>query len=81
VLNSGLVAMLDDDERGPTLAALWFLQYLSGRIDGACFSAATLASQLERQGFESISAQVVIAEITKLVVCAKPGAPARETQA
>lgn len=64
--------MLDDDETGPALAALWFLQYLSGRIDGISFSAATLAAQLEDQGFEGISDQVVIPEITKLVACVKP---------
>jgi ubiquinone/menaquinone biosynthesis C-methylase UbiE len=64
--------MLDDDETGPALAALWFLQYLSGRIDGICFSAASLAEQLTGSGYESISDQVVIPEITKLVICVKP---------
>jgi SAM-dependent methyltransferase len=64
--------MLDDDETGPALAALWFLQYLSGRIDGISFSAATLAARLAAQGYEGISNQVVIPEITKLVVCTKP---------
>ena len=63
--------MLDDDETGPALAALWFLQYLSGRIDGISFSAATLAEQLRGHGYEDISDQVVIPEITKLVICAK----------
>jgi 2-hydroxy-4-(methylsulfanyl)butanoate S-methyltransferase len=63
--------MLDDDETGPALAALWFLQYLSGRIDGISFSAATLAEQLREHGYEDISNQVVIPEITKLVICAK----------
>ena len=64
--------MLDDDETGPALAALWFLQYLAGRIDGIAFSAAFLAEQLRGQAYESISDQVVIPEITKLVICAKP---------
>jgi SAM-dependent methyltransferase len=64
--------MLDDDETGPALAALWFLQYLWGRIDGISFSAATLAEQLRGHGYESISDQVVIPEITRLVICAKP---------
>jgi precorrin-6B methylase 2 len=64
--------MLDNDETGPALAALWFLQYVSGRIDGVSFSAATLAAQLECQGFEGIRDQVVIPEITKLVMCTKP---------
>ena len=64
--------MLDDDETGPALAALWFLQYLSGRIDGISFSAATLAAQLEGHGYGGISDQLVIPEITKLVACEKP---------
>lgn len=67
--------MLDNDETGPALAALWFLQYLSGRIDGISFSASTLAAPLEGQGFEDIREQVVIPEITKLVVCRKPNRP------
>jgi ubiquinone/menaquinone biosynthesis C-methylase UbiE len=64
--------MLDDDETGPALAALWFLQYLCGRTDGISFSAATLSEQLTKVGYESISDQVVIPEITKLVICVKP---------
>jgi ubiquinone/menaquinone biosynthesis C-methylase UbiE len=68
--------MLDDDETGPALAALWFLQYLWGRIDGISFSAATLAEQLRGRGYENISDQVIIPEITKLVVCVKPAARA-----
>ena len=63
--------MLDDDETGPALAALWFLQYLSGRIDGVSFSAATLGEQLRSQGYEEISSQILIPEITKLVSCAR----------
>jgi ubiquinone/menaquinone biosynthesis C-methylase UbiE len=64
--------MLDDDETGPALAALWFLQYLSGRVDGISFSAASLAAPLESQGFEGLSNKIIIPEITKLVACAKP---------
>jgi len=63
--------MLDDDETGPALAALWFLQYLWGRIDGISFSAATLGEQLKAHGFLDVSDQVVIPEITKLVICSK----------
>ena len=65
--------MLDDDESGPALAALWFLQYLSGRVDGVSFSAASLRAQLGREGYGDLSDQVVIPEITKLVACTKPG--------
>jgi hypothetical protein len=63
--------MLDDNETGPALAALWFLQYLWGRIDGISFSAATLAEQLRAHGYVDISDQVVIPEITKMVICSK----------
>ncbi len=68
--------MLDDNESGPALAALWFLQYLSGRIDGVSFSAGALAQQLRSHGYEDVFDQVLIPEITKLVICAKPGGPA-----
>jgi len=64
--------MLDDDEQGPALAALWFLQYLSGRIDGVCFSAHTLGAQLRAIGYDDTTDQVVIPEITKLIVCVRP---------
>ena len=64
--------MLDSDEGGPALAALWFLQYIGGRVDGICFSAESLAAPLRRQGFANISDQVVIPEITKLIICTKP---------
>jgi len=63
--------MLDDGETGPALAALWFLQYLWGRIDGISFSAATLGEQLKAHGYLEVSDQVVIPEITKLVICSK----------
>jgi len=53
------------------LAALWFLQYLAGRIDGISFSAAALAKRLKTHGHENFSEQVVIPEITKLVTCTK----------
>lgn len=64
--------MLDDDENGPSLAALWFLQYLSGRVDGVSFSAARLGKYVHEAGFAEPSDQVVIHEITKLVTCTKP---------
>ncbi len=68
--------MLDDDESGPALAALWFLQYLWGRIDGISFSAATLGEQLKRHGYVDVSDEVVIPEITKMVICSKRVGPA-----
>ena len=68
--------MLDDEETGPALAALWFLQYLWGRVDGISFSAARLGEQLKRHGYVDVSDQVVIPEITKLVICSKRAGPA-----
>src|SRR4051795_1739567 len=40
--------MLDDRTPGPALAALWFLQYVAYRSDGASFSAADLRVRLRR---------------------------------
>jgi 2-hydroxy-4-(methylsulfanyl)butanoate S-methyltransferase len=65
--------MLENDETGPALAAFFFLQYLSYRVDGISFSATALAAQLASHGFEGISDREVIHEITKLVACTKPG--------
>jgi 2-hydroxy-4-(methylsulfanyl)butanoate S-methyltransferase len=64
--------MLDDAEDGPSLAALWFLQYVSGRLDGVSFSAAKLSTYTKDAGFIEFSDQVVIHDITKLVVCTRP---------
>ena len=64
--------MLDDDEQGPLLAAGWFLSNLAYQPDAGSFSAATLNDLLTRQGFAGPSAQVLIPQITKTVICGKP---------
>jgi hypothetical protein len=64
--------MLNDDEQGPALAAQWFLQTLSVQPDAASFSAATLIDILADQGFIDASSQILIPEITKIVLCRKP---------
>jgi ubiquinone/menaquinone biosynthesis C-methylase UbiE len=64
--------MLDDDRDGPALAALWFVQYLAYRIDSVSFTAAALSDLLADQGFVKESEQVLIDEITKVLVCSKP---------
>jgi predicted O-methyltransferase YrrM len=64
--------MLDDDERGPALAAQWFLQSLVMQPDAASFSAASLIHLLATEGFANPSSQILIPEITKIVVCEKP---------
>ena len=65
--------MLEDSEDGPALAALWFLSYLSSRVDGVSFSAAALRDRLQATGFEDIQSYPLIHEITKVVVCRKRG--------
>ncbi len=57
--------MLDDDERGPALAAQWFLQNLAYQPDAASFSAATLNELLIKQGFINTSSQILIPQITR----------------
>ena len=64
--------MLDDDEQGPPLAAQWFLTILAHQPDATSFSAQTLTDLMGRQGFFNASAQVLIPEITKTVICEKP---------
>jgi 2-hydroxy-4-(methylsulfanyl)butanoate S-methyltransferase len=64
--------MLDDDEQGPALAAQWFLLNLAFQPDAGSFSAATLSVLLAEQGFVSVSSQILIPQITKIVVASKP---------
>jgi 2-hydroxy-4-(methylsulfanyl)butanoate S-methyltransferase len=64
--------MLDDDEQGPALAAQWFLQNLAFQPDAGSFSAAALTVLLVEQGFMSVSSQILIPQITKIVVASKP---------
>lgn len=64
--------MLDDDEQGPALTAQWFLLNLALQPDAGSFSAATLSVLLAEQGFVSVSSQILIPQITKIVVASKP---------
>ncbi len=63
--------MLNDDAPGPAPAALWFLQYLAYRPDAVSFSAADLAERLIAHGFAPPSTDVLIPEITKVVLTRK----------
>jgi len=63
--------MLDDDRSGPALAALWFLQYVAYRRDGESFTADELAARLGSHGFTDPSRDVLIPEITKVLLCGK----------
>lgn len=63
--------MLDDERPGPVPAALWFLQYVAYRGDGVCFSAADLTERLRGHGFVPESCDVLIPEITKVLLTRK----------
>jgi ubiquinone/menaquinone biosynthesis C-methylase UbiE len=65
--------MLDDDRRGPDLAAHWFLLNLAISSHGISFSPAELAPRLAAAGFTDVTAQEHIHDITKLMVARKPG--------
>lgn len=63
--------MLHDDRPGPAPAALWFLQYLAYRADAVSFSAAVLAERLRGHGFIPTSTEVLIPEITKVILSSR----------
>ena len=65
--------VLDDDGDGPPFAALWFLQYLAYNPRGVSFSAADLCRRLADHGFVDPSVEVLIPEITKVIVSRKVG--------
>lgn len=69
--------MLDDGERGPDLAAHWFLLNLAINPDGISFSAADLSRRLERIGFVDIASREHIRDITKLVFAHKAAPESR----
>ena len=64
--------MLDDDRAGPALAAYWFLINAAHHTRSISFTSQTLTDRLAAAGFETLSVEVLIPEITKLVVCRKP---------
>ena len=66
--------MLDDDEAGPALAALWFLQYIAYRADGVSFSGPSLATRLVDAGFAASDGEALIPEITKVILARKVAA-------
>jgi precorrin-6B methylase 2 len=63
--------MLDDAGPGPTMAALWFLQYLAYRSDAVSFSAGDLGDRLRTASFAPRAGDVLIPEITKVVLARK----------
>lgn len=63
--------MLADDGRGPTPAALWFLQYLAYRGDGTSFCANALSGRLREHGFTPAATDVLIPETTTTILARK----------
>lgn len=64
--------MLDEDRGGPTLAALWFLQYLAYRSDCVSFTAPQIETLLSERGFVDIAHAPLIPEVTSVVTGYKP---------
>lgn len=60
--------MLDADRSGPRDAALFLLATVTMRPDGISFSGEELEEIARRHGFTAVSLQVLIPEITKMVV-------------
>jgi hypothetical protein len=63
--------MLHDDRPGPAPAALWFLQYVAYRSDAVSFSGAALGERLRGHGFAPASTDVLIPDITKVILSRK----------
>jgi 2-hydroxy-4-(methylsulfanyl)butanoate S-methyltransferase len=64
--------MLDEDRAGPMPAAVFFLFYLSLRIDPISFTASEIKQRCARAGFVGATDAVLIPEITKTVIAQKP---------
>ena len=59
--------MVDDDRRGPPLAALWALQHAAFTPGGVALTPGFVTGLLEKNGFEAISCEPFIPGMTKLV--------------
>ncbi len=64
--------MLHDDHVGPVSAAAFFLCYLALRTDTVSFTSAEIAARVRALGYVEVRAEVMIPEITKVVVARKP---------
>ena len=64
--------MLDEERSGPSSAALFFLSYLAHQPDAISFTSSDLYSPLNEAGFNVLSDETMIPEITKMVVAQKP---------
>jgi ubiquinone/menaquinone biosynthesis C-methylase UbiE len=64
--------MLDERRSGPSSAALFFLSYLAYQPDAISFTSSDLKPMLAAAGFKTILDEVMIPEITKMLVAQKP---------
>jgi ubiquinone/menaquinone biosynthesis C-methylase UbiE len=64
--------LLDDDLRGPRLAALWALQHLAFTPDGAVLTPASLGVLLQESGFRVTSVEPLIPGLTQLLRAVLP---------
>lgn len=64
--------MVDEDRRGPALAALWQLQHMAFTPDARSLSVGWLTETGKRLGFEVDLVDNLIPAMTKLVVFSKP---------
>jgi ubiquinone/menaquinone biosynthesis C-methylase UbiE len=64
--------MVEDDRRGPALAALWQLQHMAFTPDARSLSVSWLSEAGKKAGFEIEKVDNLIPAMTKLVVFKKP---------
>ncbi len=64
--------MVEEDRRGPALAALWQLQHMAFTPDARSLSVGWLTKTAEKIGFEVASVDELIPAMTKLVVFTNP---------
>jgi hypothetical protein len=64
--------MVEEDRRGPALAALWQLQHMAFTPDARSLSVGWLTEAGKKLGFEVELADNLIPAMTKLVVFSKP---------
>ena len=64
--------MVEEDRRGPTLAALWQLQHMAFTPDAKSLSVGWLTKAAKEIGFEVDLVDDLIPAMTKLVVFSKP---------
>lgn len=64
--------MLDEARDGPSSAALFFLSYLTFQPDAISFSAEELAPRVDAAGFVDAEVDVMIPDITKMLIARRP---------